>query len=558
MQHYANYANKLQARHVNNKSTASSRKQEKAVSDLMSVQDGLGPGPGVNVGGSWGPQGLNTGQKRTYSSITAINTSVRDKKNVLEVRLERQQGASFKLSQLEVETLLVRLGIDGSQFEGVSACPEGKPVVLITLHPTVNINRFLHRNESYVVKEGVRTTTIRSAGRKDVLVTVFGLHPNTKDQAVIRYLEAHGKVSTSEKVIHHVFPGAPGSTLCAGKLNGNRSHVMDLKIPLESYHIIDGEKVTIRYPGQEWTCARCHQLKSVCPGLAIARDCTAERVLLSSHMEAHWKKIGFKPEIEADSEVNDLPDLDIQVGHSIQKKPIVQETNLQSKYKSVIIKGFAPELSVDDALKVISENGLPPNFNKESVTRNIKTGVFTICDLMPEQCLVFMEKMHAKKFLGRKIFVTSVVENSPKKTNPAADETTLYNSASPTTGNTVIPELLNGTTNNSKILPKLSSPVLDPKAASVLAASKTSDCQSSCLEEFEFDPPLKGVSNNSPIENPNFNDMIELTGKRKASLSPEAKELSKKEKKAAKREQKVKNRIDQRAKLVIEVSPKKI
>ena len=52
--------------------------------------------------------------------------------------------------------------------------------------------------------------------------------------------------------------------------------------------------------------------------------------------------------------------------------------------------------------------------------------------------------------------------------------------------------------------------------------------------------------------------MIELTGKRKASLSPEAKELSKKEKKAAKREQKVKNRIDQRAKLVIEVSPKKI
>ena len=99
----------------------------------------------------------------------------------------------------------------------------------------------------------------------------------------------------------------------------------------------------------------------------------------------------------------------------------------------------------------------------------------------------------------------------------------------------------------------MASPVLDPRAA-----SKSMSGQLSSLEEFEFDPPLKGVSNNSPIENPNFNDMIELTGKRKASLSPEAKELSKKEKKAAKREQKVKNRIDQRAKLVIEVSPKKI
>ena len=172
--------------------------------------------------------------------------------------------------------------------------------------------------------------------------------------------------------------------------------------------------------------------------------------------------------------------------------------------------------------------------------------------------LSFYGENACKKFLGKKIFVTSVVENSPKKTNPAADETTLYNSASPTTGNTVIHELLNGTTNNSKILPKLSSPVLDPKEASVLAASKTSDCQSSSLDEFEFDPPLKGISNNGPIENPNFNDMTELTGKRKASLSTEAKELSKKEKKAAKREQKVKNKIDQRAKLVIEVSPNKI
>ena len=125
---------------------------------------------------------------------------------------------------------------------GVSACPEGKPVILITLHPSVDISRFVYRNESYIVKEGVRTSSIRPAGRKDVLVTVLGLHPNTKDQAVIRYLEAHGKVSRLDKVIHHVFPGAPGSSLCAGKLNGNRSFVMDITVPMGSYHIIDGEK----------------------------------------------------------------------------------------------------------------------------------------------------------------------------------------------------------------------------------------------------------------------------------------------------------------------------
>ena len=146
----------------------------------------------------------------TYSSITCINTSIRDNKNILEVRLEKQQGTNFNLSMMETENLLRRLNIDGSHLVGASACPEGRPVVLITLHPSVDITRFLYKNESYVVKEGVRTTTIRPEGKKDKVVRVTGLHPNTKDQAVVKYLSAHGTVSTTEKVIHHVFPGNQG------------------------------------------------------------------------------------------------------------------------------------------------------------------------------------------------------------------------------------------------------------------------------------------------------------------------------------------------------------
>ena len=234
-------------------------------------------GPGVPAG-AWGstrggPEGRGS---PTYSNIASINTSVREKKNILEVRLEKQQGSSFNLSAEEIENLLKRLYIDGSHFLGVSACPEGKPVVFITLHPSVEITRFLNRNESYVVKEEVRTTSIRPEGRKEKVVKITGLHPNTKDQAVVKYLAAHGKVSTSERVIHHVFPGDPGSTLLAGKLNGNRSYVVELKVAMGSYHIIDGEKVSVRYNGQEWTCARCHKFKSACPGAAVAKNCTAE------------------------------------------------------------------------------------------------------------------------------------------------------------------------------------------------------------------------------------------------------------------------------------------
>ena len=50
----------------------------------------------------------------------------------------------------------------------------------------------------------------------------------------------------------------------------------------------------MRYNGQEWTCARCHQLKKDCPGLAVARNCTADRVLLSEHMREHWEILSMR------------------------------------------------------------------------------------------------------------------------------------------------------------------------------------------------------------------------------------------------------------------------
>ena len=506
----------------------------------MSVKNGLGTGQEANIRGPWGPQGSHVAEGQSYSSITAINTSIRDDKNVLEVRLERQQGASFRLSQLEIETLLVKLGIDGSHFLGVSACPQGKPVVLITLHPSVDIKKFLYRNESYVVKEGVRTTSIRPASKKDVIVTVSGLHPNTRDQAVVRYFEAHGNVSKTEKITHHVFPGEVGSSLCAGKLNGNRSYVMEIKVPMGSFHIIDGEKVTIRYPGQEWSCARCHNFKRSCPGFAIARDCTAERVLLSSHMEAHWKQIGFKPETKAEAEVDDDLDLDIQVGQVRRNLPTIPESNLTHKYKSIIVKGFLPSMGLENILKELKENGLPQSYNNDDLLQNDKSGAITLSNLQPEECLTIMENMHAKKFIGRKVFVTSVVSNSPTKSNLATADDSSSTTATP--GKPV-----ENTSSSSDSVPLSSSPILDPRANSSLKVSTDPNLGSSVkngLEEFEFDPPFEA----------NF----ELVNKRKASMSPEVKEPSRKDKKAAKKEQRNKNKGEIKSRRLLEISPQNI
>ena len=224
-------------------------------------------------GGTGNGPGRSSTSKASYVGIASLNTSVRDKKNLLEIRLERNDvSVNFNLNQAELDHLLTRLGIDGSHFTGVSCCPEGRGVVYVTLHPTVNIQRFLNKNECFVLKEGVRTGIIRPAGKKEVSVTISGLHPNTKDQAVVKYLSAHGKVSTTDKVIHHVYPGVSRSSLCAGKLNGNRTYMVEVTKPMGSYHIIDGEKVIVRYRGQAKTCAKCHKTESICPGKAMAKD----------------------------------------------------------------------------------------------------------------------------------------------------------------------------------------------------------------------------------------------------------------------------------------------
>ena len=49
--------------------------------------------------------------------------------------------------------------------------------------------------------------------------------------------------------------------------------------------------------------------------------------------------------------------------------------------------------------------------------------------------------------------------------------------------------------------------------------------------------------------------MIELPNKRKASISPEGKELTRKEKKAAKKDLKFKNKTEQKARMQLEVTP---
>ena len=375
----------------------------------------LGPGGG-------GSDNREGPAKSSYVGIASLNTSVRDKKNLLEIRLERKDmNVNFSLSQPELDHLLTKLGIDSSHFLGVSCCPEGKGVVFVTLHPSVNIQRFLHKSECFELKEGIRTGHIRPAGKKEQSVTISGLHPNTKDQAVMRYLSAHGKVSTSDKVIHHVYPGAAGSSLCAGKFNGNRTYMVEITKPMGSFHIIDGEKVSVRYRGQDRTCARCHKTQSMCPGKAMAKDCTSDRVLLSAHMQEHWEKVGYRPDT---TDLNGVDEVNIQIGEKDQAPAPADllRPDYSERYSSVLIKGFLKTTEEQNVYQVLLEGGLPTDYQIEKIRKDDRTGELAIDSLDPSVCLSLSNHIHGKRFFNRRVYVTSVVEKTPEKAPPEAAE----------------------------------------------------------------------------------------------------------------------------------------
>ena len=64
--------------------------------------------------------------------------------------------------------------------------------------------------------------------------------------------------------------GASGSSLLAGKRNGNRTYYMTVKRNIGSNHVIDGEKVSIRYPGQRKTFSDEQSLARPFPGQDVA------------------------------------------------------------------------------------------------------------------------------------------------------------------------------------------------------------------------------------------------------------------------------------------------
>ena len=147
-----------------------------------------------------------------------------------------------------------------------------------------------------------------------MIVTLKGLHPNTSDETVIEYLALFGDV-VSKKVIYSVYSSGP----LMGLKTGDRSYKLEPKSPanLGSYHVLDGQRVTLRFPGQKQTCARCLQSSTSCKGKGIARKCELEggiKTDFSNYILSMWSSIGYNPNTTKSSDEPAGEYVDQQIG----------------------------------------------------------------------------------------------------------------------------------------------------------------------------------------------------------------------------------------------------
>ena len=118
---------------------------------------------------------------------------------MLEISLEKDEKGSFNVSIEDCARMMGKLGIEskpGTHVQSVQICPNGRGVVYITLNDSIPIEKFCHHDVLQVTQSGIRAVQVKPAGKRDIVVTLKGLHPNTRDEGGMDYLSKFGKITS--------------------------------------------------------------------------------------------------------------------------------------------------------------------------------------------------------------------------------------------------------------------------------------------------------------------------------------------------------------------------
>ena len=372
--------------------------------------------------------GRRPGNSQSWAQLVGSTLPSSWNKNILEIILEKDNKGPFYVSDIDCSHLLLKLGIDprsSLQVESVQICPTGRGLILITFKQGLDIDRFSRYDVLEVTKTGIRAVHVRPAGKKDSVITIKGLHPNTRDDGVIDYLGKFGKVITN-KVVYGTYGGGP----LQGIRNGDRLYKVEISpgSNIGTYHAIDGQRVTLRYSGQLQTCARCHETAVICKGGAIARRCEAaqgDKVEFSDYILKLWRKIGYAPgEVEMAAIYDEHNDLHEEGEGSVQQEgggftPQKQVSNPE-KFSGVTVKRFPKDIDNGDIMELLLSAGLPEPLKDSVIIKS--NGSVDIRNLDNGACLQMIDHLHNQVHLGKKLFCNGFIALTPEKEVESVDK----------------------------------------------------------------------------------------------------------------------------------------
>ena len=386
-----------------------------------------GEGGGGNVVEDGGVRTHGGAYDGTWAQMLGSTLPTSLKKNVLEIVLDKDERGAFMVSDHDCAKVMGKLGLDnrpGIHVESVQICPNGRGVILITLKDNIPLERFCRYDVIEITESGIRAVNVKPAGKRDVVINIKGLHPNTMDEGVIEYLGKYGRVVTT-KVVYGTFGEGP----LKGLRNGDRSYKVELQpnTNIGTYHLLDGNKVTMRYPGQHSTCARCHQVARDCKGGGIARRCEAAggiKVDFSQYIQRLWESIGYSPDVldiaaayDDHGEGVEVHQLNQQVGGGFTPAKVISNPD---KFTGVIVKQFPKETDDGDVMEFLIRSGLP-NTSKDNVL--IKpNGAVTIKNIPNDICRVLIENIHNKRNFNRNLFCNGIIPLTPAKAEASSDQ----------------------------------------------------------------------------------------------------------------------------------------
>ena len=244
-----------------------------------------------------------------------------------------------------------------------------------------------------------------------------------------------------------------------------------------SYHVLDGQRVCVRNPGQMQTCARCLQTAQLCKGRGVARKCEAEggvKADFVNYIQELWQKIGYSVEGEALDSVDENNEKD-SVDETAEEFTPQKLVTSPEKFTGVVVKNIPRETDHGEIVEFLILSGIPEERKDDIVIS--RNGTVTIRNLENKTCLDLIDTIHWKKHFGRKIYCNGYVPLTPEKSSSSPEVPTvpLVTPGAPLAASDSSTVVSAPTTSFPASLPESSPPISTPTGPSSSTVSVTSN-----------------------------------------------------------------------------------